>query len=444
MALKRAPQPGLESREASFVDALVRAARAQSLALPSLHDAEPFAALPYDGELELKQRALDAFWQDTSLPGLPDRLVPAPRPRGYRTTSKRRAVSSSRGVRLEFPGRRIRGEGPATSRLDAPEHVRLYDALADALLAPAWRALAAALHWVIVRGNGGQLALILNVARLDARVVRSARELAEELAKGPLGLRSSFLYLDPTRSSYYLERVRPESGVSYKRLFGPAKLQLQVDALRLSYPATVFSQVNESMVPTLIEQARTLLGPADGRELLDLYCGYGLFSLALGRGAARVTGVDHDGPAIVAARENAKYAELPRPPRFLAGSIDRAFLTDALRPAMEPELLFLDPPRQGTAPGVIEALAARRPQRVVHIACGIDELPGEVAKWRRAGYELKRARPLDLFAGTAGLETLLLFEPGVLRPPARLVVRDEGGGRTPPPRRYPARKRGDR
>jgi len=73
--------------------------------------------------------------------------------------------------------------------------------------------------------------------------------------------------------------------------------------------------------------------------------------------------------------------------------------------------VLLDPPRQGTEPGVVEAIAARGPERVVHICCGIDEIPREVAAWSTAGYRLQRAVPLDLFAGTLGLETLLLLTP---------------------------------
>jgi tRNA/tmRNA/rRNA uracil-C5-methylase (TrmA/RlmC/RlmD family) len=49
--------------------------------------------------------------------------------------------------------------------------------------------------------------------------------------------------------------------------------------------------------------------------------------------------------------------------------------------------------------------------RIVHICCGTDEIPREVEAWAKVGYRLRRAVPLDLFAGTINLETMLLFTP---------------------------------
>ena len=164
------------------------------------------------------------------------------------------------------------------------------------------------------------------------------------------------------------------------------------------------------MVPALVATATALLDPLTGRDLLDLYCGYGLLSLTVGRGAARVLGVDWDGPAIEAARGNARHLGEEGRVRFVAGRVDAAFVARRLSPpGRDGELALLDPPRLGTAPGVVAALAERRPERAVHVCCGTDEVLREVAAWAGAGYRLDRALPLDLFPGTAGLETLLLL-----------------------------------
>jgi tRNA/tmRNA/rRNA uracil-C5-methylase (TrmA/RlmC/RlmD family) len=70
----------------------------------------------------------------------------------------------------------------------------------------------------------------------------------------------------------------------------------------------------------------------------------------------------------------------------------------------------LDPPRKGTEPGVIRALAMRKPVRVLHIFCGTDEIPGALAEWERYGYRVKEVLPMDLFPGTPHLETLVALE----------------------------------
>lgn len=393
----------------SFADVLRDLAGQRGVALPTAQHPEPLAALDYPLELELKTETLTAFWQALGLPGRPEPVAAAPVPRGYRTTTKRRAVPGPGGLALTFPGAAPSGRGLAPSALDLPEHLAVYAFLLERLARPPGRSLTPVLNWVIVRGTPGALAVILNVSVFDARVVRAGKHLAEVLQQAPLGVRSGFLYLDPTASDYYLEARRPGKTLSFKRFFGPDWLQVEVDSVRLRFPPTVFSQVNGAMVGTMTATARGLLAPLGEHALLDLYCGYGLFSLTVGREAAQVVGVDFDGPAIEAARAGAAYLRCGDRVHFLAGRIDGELLASRVRLPRGPECVLLDPPRQGTQPGVVPALAARGPQRVVHICCGTDEIPREVEAWSRAGYHLRRAVPLDLFAGTANLETLLLL-----------------------------------
>ncbi len=431
----------------SFTLLLREEAGRRRIPLPPGRHPEPLAALRYTEELSLKQDALAALWRTERLPGRLERILAAPSPRGYRTTTKRRAAYRGGNPILTFPGagssRSRRGSpGPflATSALDLPEHEAVYAFLLERLARPTARYLAAVLNWVVIRGSAGGLAVIFNLNRFDARVVRTAKQIGEALQQAPLGVRAGFLYLDPTQSEYYLEARRPEGGVSFKRLFGPTQLQVEVGPARLRYPPTVFSQVNAAMLDDMIGTARALLEPLEGRRLLDLYCGYGLFSLTVGRAATHVTGLDSDGPAIMAARTNAANLGDGDRTRFLTRRIDEASLIrlgrEAEREAREPEIILLDPPRQGTAPGVTRALAARSPARVLHLCCGTDEIPREIAGWSQAGYHVQRVVPLDLFAGTESLETMLVLAPTSVGSAAAARA-DHAGISRPPHRRSP-------
>lgn len=398
----------------TFAETLRAVAARRGLDLVASHP-EPLAGLDYAVEREVKDAALAAFWKEHRLPGRPTPLVAAPLPRGYRTTSKRRAVAVRGTLALTFPGMpRAAGGAIAPSALDRPEHLAVYDLLLARLARPAAEPLAAVLTHAVVRGQGDRLAVILDVQELSAPVVRVAKRLADELAESALGVRAASLYLDPTGSDYYLEARRPE-GVGEKQLFGPATLDVEVAGVRLRHGLTSFSQVNAAMVPLLVERVGALLGPLAGKTFLDLYCGWGLFALTLGRQAARVVGVDWDGPAIDSARGNARFldsrGEGPKvPTRFLAGEVTATFLQTRLDAPKGGERVLLDPPRQGTAAGVIATVAARRPERVVHLCCGIDVLPRELVAWTANGVKVREVVPLDLFAGTAAVELALLLE----------------------------------
>lgn len=399
------------SRVMTFADLLRQHADRRRVTLPPSQHPEPLVGLDYGLELDLKNAALGQLWREARLAGRPEPIVAAPVPRGYRTTTKRRAVRLRAGLRLGFPGIVAADAGVASSVLDSPSHLALFQELLVQLARPPLAPLVEVLNWVIVRGEGSALSLILNLRAFDAGIVRAAKRLGELLQASTVGPRALLLYLDPTDSEYYLEARRPAKTLAFKRIYGPETLDLVVDGVRLKYPAVSFSQVNGPMVPVLTATARALLAPTPENALLDLYCGYGLFSFTVGRDLAKVTSVDSDGPAIEAAKDNARALGRGGAVRCVVGSIDEELVTERLRPADRPELLLLDPPRSGTGPGVVAALAAREPERVLHLCCGVDELPRELTAWGKQGMRLERVVPLDLFAGTANLEIFLLFTP---------------------------------
>lgn len=371
---------------------------------------EFLADLDYGDELDLKNQALAAFWREHRLPGTPEPVLASPLPRGYRTTTKRRIFWDNGQLTMDFSDMAVNGTC-AQSALEPAEHNAIYALLHEKLSAPAFVGLAKALNWIIIRGTYQFRVVIFNVSKMDASVVRKLKQVAAVLQASPLKVTAAHVYYDPTRSEYYLEASRPTEGLQFKQLYGPAQLVLDCGDYRLKYPVTGFSQVNESMVPLMVERAEQLLRPEPRHRLLDLYCGYGLFSFTLGQGLRSSLGVEWEGPSIECAKASARFLKRGAA-QFVAGRIDASFAATRLPPLQGPEIVLLDPPRKGTEEGVIHALAKRAPERVLHIFCGTDEIPRELALWTAAGYTPVRIEPLDMFPGTPALETLVLLEPG--------------------------------
>ncbi|MFH1572118.1 MAG: class I SAM-dependent RNA methyltransferase [Gemmatimonadota bacterium] len=381
---------------------------------------EPLAHLEYGRELALKDEALAAFWEARGLPGRPEPVRASPRPRHYRTTTRRRARYRPGWLQLAL------GDGPSAggaavpaSALEPAAHTAIYRHLAEVLSTPANRPVAAHLNHAIVRGSYEAFAVILNLDQLSGEIVRRLKVVAAGLQALEAPVVSAFAFCDPTRSDYYLERGGPPVPVRLKKLYGPATFLLRLAGRRYAVPPTCFSQVNESMVEPMLGLARELLRPEPGDRLLDLYCGYGLFSHYLSADCREVLGMDVDGEAVAAAGANLRFQPAPGRVTFTRAQIDGASLARGLPPPRDAELIVLDPPRQGTGAGVVPCLAARRPRRVVHILCGIEEIPAAVGEWGAGGYAVTRVAPLDMFPGTPNLETLLLLEPQDLRGPRR-------------------------
>ena len=373
----------------------------------------PLAHLHYDKELEIKNAGLHLFWQRHKLPGKPEPVAPSPKPRGYRTTSKRRTVLQRGALYLRFgdKGGAKQQQAFLASPLEPPAHERIYRFLQQKLSEQTYRQLANHLNYLIIRGSYKERAVIFNVDTLNGPLVRKLKVLAGHLQKLPDKITAAYVYPDPSRSDYYLESRRPEHLLHFKKLYGPDQLMVSYGECCYRFHPTSFSQINEAMVPVMLDMARELLRPQKQERLIDLYCGYGLFSHFLASHYKQVIGIDAEGPSIRAAAANSSLNKDRDRTKFLARRITGDMLDEVLPVSVAPEAVLLDPPRQGPQPGVIKALARRRPQKVLHIFCGVDQIPIALNEWQAGGYQVQRTVPLDMFPGSANLEVLILLLP---------------------------------
>ncbi|MDE2891965.1 MAG: RsmD family RNA methyltransferase [Chloroflexota bacterium] len=107
----------------------------------------------------------------------------------------------------------------------------------------------------------------------------------------------------------------------------------------------------------------------EGARVLDLYAGAGYLGLeALSRGAESVDFVERNGPACAVIRRNLQELGLTGLARVHRLPVERCFS----RVALDPDLIFVDPPYRVDARPVVEALMERA------------SLPaGAIAVWRR-------------------------------------------------------------
>lgn len=375
-----------------------------------LSRADALAFLPYDEEIKIKLQAVRRLWKNEHLGGTPDAVIPAILPRKYRTSSKRRVEYRKGRVALSMGYVRKGGAGDGDI-LESELHTRIYTELRKLLGSRKYEEAAKSLNYCILRGSDTEAALILNVFRVNGDVVRACRSLSEEVRKNVPELISAFLFLDESRSEYYLEASAKNGKARlFKKFFGPEHLVQKLHGKKLFYTPDVFSQVNSVMCETFADTALSLLDPDPEGQVFDLYCGYGLLAIRAAETVEHITGMDWEGPAIRSAGSNAEHLYPEKNIRFLAGAVTGDSLKDRLPPPFDKEYVILDPPRSGAAPGVLEAIAGRRPERVLHIFCGTDAVAPALHHWRANGYKVKTVKVIDMFPGSANLETLVLLE----------------------------------
>jgi tRNA/tmRNA/rRNA uracil-C5-methylase (TrmA/RlmC/RlmD family) len=385
---------------------------------PDISNIEPFALMRYEEELAGKTGALSEFWRKNRLAGKPGAVIASPKPRHYRTTTKRRIFFSHGRYRLRFSHKKDAAPDNATlsSELEPKEHAAMYRFLSDKINTPSFSLSAKHLNYIVVRGTYTEFCVVFNVYRVDGPIVRNLRALADNLRTLDVNIVSAFIFTDPTRSDYYLDKTDPgRDGVSCKKLFGPDALRLRVSGQSYNFGPLSFSQINQSMLPGMLDTLVRMCAPGPQARFVDLYCGYGLFANYIGRGFGETVAVDVDRASIDYGRETARYTAKKRGAAsrmlFRAAQISPASLEALLpQPGREPEVILLDPPRGGPGKGVIPFCAQRGPERIVHLFCDVDRIPVDLKEWENCGYRPSEIVPFDMFPGTPNLEVAVLLE----------------------------------
>lgn len=439
---KRFESGGTSSRETkgrfsrvavSFEAILLRTAGKQG------NSTEVFGNDNYTMETLWKNNALQEFWNKSRIEGILEILTPSPRSRGYRTSSKLRLWHDfhTGTYSLRFSdGSGVVVDSVVQSKLDVPEHNAIYKTVMDKLQTPPYKLVLEVLNYVIIRGSYEEFTVILNVAELDAQVVRKLKLLGEHIQESHKQVRSCFIFLDPSRSQYYMDQEPLEHGGSkLKKLYGYDTMRIPVGNDVFMVPATGFTQINLSLVQAFTAKVKQLAKCQPTTRLIDLYCGYGLFAFSLRETAGEIIGMELDGASIRQAQAMAKLVtssakpkdeksiqiHTPKetstptkthktPMRFLAGSISPTFLEQSLpRPATD-EVIILDPPRGAIDREIIDTLAKRKPRRILHIFCGVEEISTMLKMWHAHGYYAVSSHPFDMFPGTAHIEVIVVLE----------------------------------
>ena len=196
-------------------------------------------------------------------------------------------------------------------------------------------------------------------------------------------------------------------GDRYRTLWGRDYLTDTLCGLELRLSVPSFYQVNHDQAQRLYEKALEYAG-LTGRELaVDLYCGAGTITQVLARRARHVIGGEIVPEAIRDAEDSARRNGVENV-EFLCGDASR--LAAVLRQrGLRPDVICVDPPRKGLAPDVVEAAASMEPERIVYVSCDPATLARDVARFAPLGYRPVRACAVDLFPGTAHVETVVLL-----------------------------------
>ena len=140
------------------------------------------------------------------------------------------------------------------------------------------------------------------------------------------------------------------------------------------------------------------------RTIYDLYCGTGTIAQIMSGLADEVYGIEIVGEAVEAARKNAGLNHIGNC-TFLEGDVLTTL--DAL--AEKPEMIILDPPRDGIHPKALPKILAYEVPYIIYVSCKAKSLARDLPAFLWSGYEPVKAVCVDEFPWTANTETVMLL-----------------------------------
>jgi 23S rRNA (uracil-5-)-methyltransferase RumA len=187
-------------------------------------------------------------------------------------------------------------------------------------------------------------------------------------------------------------------------LFGQDYFFEELLGLKFKISTFSFFQTNSLGAEVLYSKAREYVGETKDKLIFDLYSGTGTITQLLAPVAKKVIGVEIVEEAVKAAKENASLNGLDNC-EFIAGDVLKVI--DEIEE--KPDLIVLDPPREGIHPKALDKIIEYGVDRIVYISCKPTSLARDLEILQEKGYGVEKVCAVDMFPGTIHVETVILM-----------------------------------
>ena len=247
-----------------------------------------------------------------------------------------------------------------------------------------------------VIAEGGWGVLDTAAAKDEASLRAAARQLAENEKRG-VPVTTVVQNYNPRRTSVVL-------GEDEKVLYGKGFILDTLCGKTYALSPRSFYQVNPVQTAVLYGLAVDAAHLTGKEVVLDAYCGIGTIGLTASDKARQVVGVEVNRDAVRDAIGNAKHNGVKNA-RFFAADAT-AWIREAADAGQKADVVFMDPPREGSTPAFLESVARMAPKRIVYVSCNPETMARDLALLTQKGYRAEGFTPVDMFPHSAHCEVV--------------------------------------
>ena len=257
-------------------------------------------------------------------------------------------------------------------------------------------------HCLLRRGVAtGQVMVVLVTAQAVLPGAKNfVRALLAEAEKRGVTVTTVVQNVNPRKTSVVL-------GDAEKVLYGKGYILDTLCGKTYALSPRSFYQINHSQTEVLYGLAVEAAHLTGKEVVLDAYCGIGTIGLTAADHAKQIVGVELNRDAVQDAIGNAKHNGVKNA-RFFAADATR-WISEAAAAGERADVIFMDPPREGSTPQFIESVARMAPKRVVYVSCNPETLARDLALLTKKGYRVESSTPVDMFPHSEHIETVVLL-----------------------------------
>ena len=200
------------------------------------------------------------------------------------------------------------------------------------------------------------------------------------------------------------------AGATERVIYGRGYIVDRVCGLDFRISGLSFFQVNPVQAERLYSIAVDMADLRSDDVVIDAYCGTGTIALiAASSASCRVIGIEANEDAVKMARENARQNGITNAEFISADASVK--LKEMAREGQTCSVLFLDPPRSGSSEQFLAAAGRMKPDRIIYVSCNPQTLGRDLRYiHHQLGYRVKAIQPVDLFPGSAHIETVVMID----------------------------------
>ncbi|MBP1754302.1 MAG: hypothetical protein H6Q59_700 [Firmicutes bacterium] len=188
------------------------------------------------------------------------------------------------------------------------------------------------------------------------------------------------------------------------QLYGRDYIYEELLGLRFKISTFSFFQTNSLGAEVLYSKVREYVGETKDKMIFDLYSGTGTIAQLLAPIASKITGVEIVEEAVEAAKINSTLNGLSNC-EFIAGDVLKVI--DSLED--KPDIIVLDPPRDGIHSKALEKIINFGVDKIVYISCKPTSLVRDLEVLQAKGYKVEKVCAVDMFPETVHVETCVLL-----------------------------------